>query len=304
MKISLILLGLSLAVTGSSIAVAQDALAKPSAVIQINREFLKPGKSGLQHDKTEAAFVSLLKKSKLQGRYIALNSMSGKSRALYISRYPTFAAWEADNKLVDKDSALSEGLDRAAEADGELLDSLDSLVATYDEELSFHPHPDISHARYYEISVFTIKPGHGKDFRELTKMVKAAHEKGGTSAHWATYQVAYGREDGTYIILSADKSMSEIDQGFAENKKFVEGVGGQDALEKLDKLYGETVVSARSELFAINPKQSFADDDWIKSDPDFWAPKATAAVSKPAKSTTAAAAKPSAAPPAPKPASR
>ena len=55
------------------------------------------------HDKTEAAFVSTMNKGKLQGHYIALNSMSGKSRALYMTRYPSFEAWENDNKLFSKE---------------------------------------------------------------------------------------------------------------------------------------------------------------------------------------------------------
>jgi hypothetical protein len=305
MKISPILLGLSLAVAGNAMAAAQDASsAKPPAVISIEREFIKPGKSGLAHDKTEAAFVTALNKGKLQGHYIALNSMSGKSRALYITRYPSFAAWEADNKIVDKDAALGAELDRAAVADGDLLDSTDAVIATYDEELSYHPHPDISHARYYEITVFRVKPGHHKDFVELTKMVKEAQEKGGTSAHWATYDVAYGTEDGTYIVLSADKSMSDIDQGMSDEKKFVQGIGGEEGMAKLDKLFGEIVIESRSELFAVNPKQSYPDEQWIKGDPDFWKPKAEAAV-KSTKPATAAAAKPAAAAPAaPKPASR
>src|SRR6516162_8630713 len=96
---------LSIAVTGIGIAVAQDSGSmKPPAVIQINREWLKPGKGGAMHDKSEAAFVSLMNKGKLQGHYIALNSMTGKSRALYITRYPSFEAWENDNKIFDKNA--------------------------------------------------------------------------------------------------------------------------------------------------------------------------------------------------------
>src|SRR3974377_789109 len=100
MKITSILLGMFLAVTGSSMAAAQDSSAKPAAVLQITREYLKPGKAGLADDKTEAGFVSLMNRAKLQGHYVALNSMSGKSRALYITLYPSFAEWEGDNKIV------------------------------------------------------------------------------------------------------------------------------------------------------------------------------------------------------------
>jgi hypothetical protein len=274
MKISPVLFGLSLVAAGSLAAAAQDASAPatPPKVIQIAREFIKPGRAGMAHDKTEAAFVA---------------------RALFITRYPSFAAWEADNKIIDKSPSLSAEIDHDLMADGDLLQDFDQAVATYDEKLSFHPHADISHARYYEVSVFRVKPGHRKEWHELTKMVQDANEKGGTSAHWATYEVAYGAEDGTYIILSADKSMADIDQGFAESAKFAEALGGEEGMNKLDKLYGETVESSRSELFSINPKQSYADEAWIKSDPDFWKPKATETAAAKAAAKPAAAPKPS-----------
>jgi hypothetical protein len=292
MNIGPILIGFCVA-AGSALAAAQDAsTVAPPKVIQIQREFLKPGKGGLAHDKTEAAFVATATRAKMQGHYVALNSMSGKARALYLASYPSFAAWEADNKLFDKSPSLSAEFDRDIAADGELLDSLDSVVATYDEELSYHPHADISHARYFEITVFRIKLGHDHDWHELAKMVRDAHDKGQTSAHWATYEVAYGAEAGTYIILSTDKSMSEIDDGFAEDKKFVEGMGGPEAMVKFDKLTGETIESIRSELFSINPKQSYADDAWIKADPDFWKPKTETAAAKQANKQVASAAKP------------
>jgi hypothetical protein len=271
-KFSTILFGLSIAAAGSLSASAQDSVALPK-VIQIQREYIKPGKAGAIHDKSEANFVAAMNRGKLQGHYVALNSLSGKSRALFLVSYPTFAAWEADNKLIDKSPSLSAEVDHALVNDGELLEQYDSAIATYDEELSYHPHGDVGQARYFEISSFHVKPGRRHDFVELTKMVKEANEKGGTSSHWATYEIAFGAEEGTYLVLSADKSMADIDQGFAESKKFIEAMGGPEGMAKLDKLYGETVDSSRNELFAINPKQSYASEEWIKADPTFWKPK-------------------------------
>jgi hypothetical protein len=150
---------MSLAVAGGAVAAAQDATPTPPKVIRIQREWIKPGKSGMAHDKSEAAFVTALNKAKLQGHYVALNSMSGKSRALYITRYPSYEAWEADNKIVEKSPALAAELDRAVVTDGELLEGTDSAVLTYDADLSYHPRPDLSHARYYQLSVFHVRPG-------------------------------------------------------------------------------------------------------------------------------------------------
>jgi hypothetical protein len=287
-RINPILLGISLSLAGSAFAAAQDATATLPQVIQINREWIKPGKAGMAHDRTEAAFVSLMNRAKLQGHYVALNAMSGKSRALYIARYPSFAAWEADNKLLEKNGAE---FDHAVMADGELLDGLDAAVFTYDAELSYHPHADVSHARYYEITLFHMRPGHHKEWYDLTKMYKEALDKAGSKAHWAAYEVAYGVEGGTFITLTARNSMTEIDQDMADFKKVIEGAG-DEGMAKLDALFGQAIDSSRSELFSINPKQSYAEEAWIKSDPDFWKPKKAApetAAAKPAAPKPAAA---------------
>lgn len=283
-KLNPILLGLSLAFAGGAVAAAQDATATPPKVIQINREWLKPGKAGMAHDRSEAAFVVAMNRAKLEGHYVALNSMSGKPRALYITRYPSFEAWEKDNKTVEKNAALAAELDHAVVVDGELLDGLDQAVFTYDAELSYHPHVDTSHARYYEITVFHMRPGHHKDWYDLTKMYKEALDKAGSKAHWAAYEVAYGGEGGTFIALTARNSMTEIDQDMADFKKVMEAAG-DEGMGKLDALFAQAMDSSRSELFSVNPKQSYPEESWIKGDPDFWKPKKAApetAVAKPA----------------------
>jgi hypothetical protein len=296
-RISPVLLGMSLALAGGSVATAQDATPTPPKVIQITREWVKPGRAGMAHDQSEAAFVAALTRGKVQGHYVALNSMSGKSRALYITRYPSFEAWEKDNKAVDKNAELSAELDRAGAADGELLDGIDQAVATYSEELSYRPRPDLSHARYYEINVFHVRPGHNREWREVVKMYEDACDKAGMKAHWGMYEVVYGLEGGTYIALTHRESLTEIDEGIAKGKNFMEAMGGAEGMQKFDELFGQAVDSLHTELFSINPKQSYAEDAWIKADPDFWKPNA--------KSSEAAAAKPAAqADAASKPASR
>jgi hypothetical protein len=283
-KISPFVLGLSLAVAGSSMAAAQQNAPATSVpkVLQITREFVKPGKAGAVHDKSESAFVQAMARAKWPTHYIALSSLSGKSRVLYVTGYESFEAWEKDNKNVERNATLAAELERAAVADGELLDSMDQMVCTLDEELSYRASGDLSHARYMEASVYRVRPGHGKDWSDLVKMAIAANEKAGTSAHWATFELQYGGDGGTYILFSSDKSMSEIDSAFKEDKQFHEAMG-EDGMKKFRDLFAAAVDTSNQQLFAINPKQSFVSDDWIKADPEFWKPKVAAApATKPA----------------------
>lgn len=283
--ISPVLLGLSLAVAGSTLTAAQDASTTSNLpkILQFTVEYTKPYKGGAAHDKTESAFIAAEQKAKFPVYYVAMNSLSGKSRALFMTQYDSFAEWEKDNKLVDNNPTLAAGFENAGLADGALLDEVDQLVFTYDEDLSYHPHSDLANHRVYQIGVYHVKPGKQAEWREVVKMVKEANDKAGTSAHWGMYEIAFGAPDGTFIVLTGDPSMSAIDLGFSEDKKFREAIGGDEGMRKLDEKFGDAVESSRAELFTVNPKQSYVSDDWVKADPGFWKPKAAMApAAKPA----------------------
>jgi len=287
------LLGLSLAVAGSAIAAAQDA---PSAaplpkVLQITREFVKPYKGGALHDKSEGAFVQAMARANWPTHYIALNSMSGKLRALYLTRYESFAAWEKDNKAIGDNKALSAELERDSVADGELLDGVDQGVYSRSEELSYKPNPDLTHARYLEATVFHVRPGHGKEFNDWVKMAIAIHERAGTAAHWATFHLEYGGSPGTYVMLSSDKSLAEIDASFDDDKKY-SAARTDDEKKKMRELLAASVESSDNELFSINPHQSYPPPEYVKGDPDFWKPKPAAAPAPKPAAKPAAATKP------------
>jgi hypothetical protein len=274
------LIGLSLAVGGSLFAAAQD-MQGPPKVVTITREFIKPGKSGAIHDKSESRFVAAMAAAKWPTHYFALQSLSGKTRALYLTGYPSFKAWEDDNLATMKNKGLSAELDKDSVADGELLDGMDQFVLYYDDDLSYRPSPTLAQAKLMEITTFHIKPGKGKQWHELAALVIDAHKKAGDSAHWVTFEMAYGG-DNEYVVFSDDKSMADIDTGFAEDKQFRDALG-DDGLKKLRELEADCIENTDSELFAINPAQSYPPDEWVKADPDFWKPKpATAPAAKPA----------------------
>jgi len=273
-RISPFVLGLSLAVFGTTLAAAQEMSSMPK-VLEITREYVKPGKAGAAHDHTESAFVQDMARAKWPTYYVAVNSLSGKVRALYLIGYDSFTAWQKDSDAVGKDMTLAAELDHASMADGELLDSMDQFVFYYDDDLSYRPNGDLSQARYLEVTSFHIRSGHGKEWHDLVALVIDADKKAGTSAHWATYELEYGGGD-DYAVFSADKSMADIDQGFAENQKFRDAMG-EDGMKRLHELEASAIESTDSELFAINPRQSYPPPEWVKANPDFWKPKPTMA---------------------------
>jgi hypothetical protein len=287
-KFSKTLLSVSLGISFSCTVAAQD---KPQAsssipkVLGITREYTKPGKAGMVHDKAESAFVQAMARAKWPTHYIGMTSLSGKQRALFLTQYESFEAWEKDNQATAKNAVLSASLDRAGMADGELLDSIDQGVFVFNEELSLRPRPDLSQMRYLDISAYHVRPGHNKDWNDIVKMVKNAYEKAVPEAHWGVFAQYYGGEGGTYLVLTARKSLSEIDRGLLDSKQF-QAAMGEDGMKKLDELVSVAIESSLHNLFAFNPRMSYVADDWITSNPDFWKPAAAAMPAAAPKSAT------------------
>jgi hypothetical protein len=258
---------------------SSEGLTPPPKVMLIYREFLKPGKGGAPHEKTESAFVQAVTRSKWPTHYLAVNSVTGRSRALFLYPYDSFEAWEKDNAAMQKNTALAAELDRASVVDGELLSDIDASMLRYDEDYSLRAPVDIAHMRYFEISLYRLKPGHRHDWDELVKLVKQGYDRI-TDVHWAMYEAAYGQEGTTYVVFVPMKSAAEIDRGFDQDDKQFRDALGEDGMKRLADLESAAIEFSQSNLFQFSPKMSYPPDAWVKADPDFWKPKAAAMPAK------------------------
>lgn len=271
-----LLLGTCVLVGGLGLAMAQETTPPPK-VLAIQREFIKPGRAGGPHEKAESAFVQAMMRAKWPTHYLAVNSVSGKARALFLTGYDSFEAWEKDMTAEQNNPTLAAAIDRASVADGDLLSDFDASALLYRDDYSLRSAVDIPHMRYFEISLYHVRPGHNQDWDTLVKMVMAAYEKI-PDAHWATYQAIYGQDGGTYVVFTPMKSAAEIDKSFDQSKKFMAAMG--DDMKKFSELEAATIESSQHNLFVFSPKMSYPSDDWIKADPDFWKPKASTAAPK------------------------
>jgi hypothetical protein len=265
---------------GTAVAQEMSDTTPPPKVLVVDREFVKPGKGGSGHEKSESAFVQAFARAKWPQHYFAANSMTGKNRVLFFIGYDSFEAWEKDNAGVAKNATLSAAIDRAVLSDGDLLSETDVAALAYNEDQSLRGPVDIAHMRYFEISLYRVKAGHGHEWEELVKLVKAAYEKV-PGVHWAMYQAMYGQEGTTYVVIVPMKSLAEVDQSMQQDKQFAEAMG-EDGMKKLGELESSAVEFHQTNLFQFNAAMSYPRDEWIKADPDFWKAKAAA---KPAAKT-------------------
>ena len=279
-RLTRLLAGFFVVITGLGVA-AQRPMAPPKVLV-VQREFLKPGRGGTVHERSESAFVRAMTAAKWPTHYIAIEALSGPTRALFLTGYPSFAAWEKDNQDTAKNATLSAAIDKAMMADGDLLSSYDQGVFMFNEEGSLRAGTaDVPRSRYFEISVFRVRPGHRKEWQELVKMYQKGYEKV-PNAKWALFESVYGADNGgMYLVFNPMKSLAEVEEGYADEKKFADALG-EDKMKKLAELTASCIEAQQTNLFRFNPKMSYPEDSWVKEDPTFWKPKMTAPAEKPA----------------------
>lgn len=265
-------LGMCLLSAGSGLMLAQtnpDGTTNPPKVLEIQREFLKPGKQGSPHEKSESAFVHAMQAAKWPTHYFALNSMSGEPRALFFVSYDSFADFGKDNEAMERDKTLSASFDRAVIADGDLLSRFDTSIWTYDEDMSFHAPVKIEEIRYMELSSISIKHGHHNDWVELTKLYKQGYANV-SDAHWAVWDLQYGMSNNdVYLIAIPMRSLSDVDQETADQKQFAQALG-PDGMKRLAELSAACIDEANTNLFEMAPKMSYPPDAWVQANPSLW----------------------------------
>ena len=283
-KTSSLFLGLSLAVSGISMAAAQDQSnpsMKPPKYLQITVEYTKPGKGGMAHDKTESGYVAAMTKAKFPINYWAYNSMSGKPRTIYISGFDSFGELGKANKIFDT-PGVAATFEPLNVADGELLEDSKQIIFSYDDELSLRPEVDLLHMRFLEANIVHVRQGHLKEFHDLAKMWVDLWGKAGPSVHWDAFQAEYGEDGGFFVFLTPDKSLDDLDSGFADGAK-VRATLSDSEKKKMAELRAAAIDEDRTELYSVNPGQSYVPESFIKADPGYWKPKSGAAAKAAAK---------------------
>jgi hypothetical protein len=260
-------------VIGLPAARAQETAAKatpPPKVLVIDIEWLKPGKGGSVHQKSESAFIQAAEKAKSPQHYVALQALSGPPRSLFFFSYGSFAALEKERQEEMANTSLSADIDQAYAADGELLSSMARNIFTLRDDLMPEPGVAIATMRYMQITRVTVRPGHQGEWEEYLKMLRSNLDKAEPGRHIALYQSAYGWENGgIWLLITPMKSLSEVDEADANAAKFREAMGNTN-MKHYRELAAAAVESSQRNLYAFDPAMSYASDEMVSADPTFW----------------------------------
>jgi len=260
----------SIFVASAAVAAAQATTPPPPPnVLVIQREYLKPGKSGAIHVKSEGNFIKAETDAKWPTHYIAMDSMSGPTRALFVFGYDSFADYGKDQEAQAKNPELASALDAASLADGDLLERYDTNTFVYHPEMSLHAAVEVPHQRYWELMLFHIKQGHEQEWSELVKIYMSGYKNVPTT-HWATFESTYGENNGgEWLVINPMRSLAEVDKGMQSGKEF-EAALGPAASKRLAELSAACIESVQVNLFAVNAKESYIDPAWATTAPEVY----------------------------------
>lgn len=264
---------------GGSEALAQQS---PPQVLMITREQFRPGNMAA-HNRDIPAFYALFEKAGVGAYRLGLVPFSGdQNHLLYIEAYASFAEMEATVKKMEATFAGSAALQREMDALTKRTDSLhDSqsvMIAVRRNELSYRPLAvdAVAKGRFLNYTMTRVNPGRATDYADYVRQTNAAREKANLDEHSTVWQVTSGAPTGTFLTLTWNRSLSEVDEfrkGLdARTKKLNEALGGEVVVKQRQKMLSEIVAQGATTVYAVNRDISRPSPEFVAADP-FWKPK-------------------------------
>jgi len=255
---------------GSSTAFAQSLPTSQPNVLQIYREEVKVGHDA-DHVKTEIPFAAMLEKAKYPYYAIALVTLSGAPEAWFINPFESHAALGDSVKRQTDDPALAEW-GRLARADGEHVSSTRVIHAVARKDLSRGAFPDAGKQRFYEITVFRVRPGHEAEFAAAGKAYGSAAGRTAPSTSYRVYEVTAGMPTPTYLIFSSMVAFGELDKMMSDGDATMKAASA-DERAALQKFSTDALISSETFRFRLDPEMSYVPKEVRAQDLDFWMPK-------------------------------
>jgi hypothetical protein len=225
-----------------------------------------------EHSKHESGWPAAYEKAKSPDYYLAMTSLTGPNEAWYMIPSESHAAFGESMKREDKDPALGAKLAKLARGDAKYISGARGLQAIAQPDLSVGTFPDLSKARFYEVSVFKVKPGHEQQFEEAAKAYAAARKRADTKIGYRVYQVLAGMPGVNYLIMSSVEDYGDFDQLLAASMSTWNAATAEEK-ETLQKAANEALISTDSNRYRVDPRQSYVPKETREKDPEFWKSK-------------------------------
>ncbi len=242
-------------------------------VLLVMREQIKEGREAA-HSKTEEAWPRIYRKGNFTTYSLAMTSETGAAEAWFLEPHDSFAGMEKDRAAI-QNSPLAGDLEAAETADGEMRTGSRVLVAVFRGELSYaaaEAMASLPKCRHISVTLLRIRYGRDADLVQAAKLLIAGDQMSNSAQPVLTYQVVSGGPAGLYLLFSPMATLARLDDAPARSAAARQAMGEHNR-QRFDGLAADTVQSAESLLFAVNPAMSYVSKEFAAADPAFWNPR-------------------------------
>ena len=250
---------------GAAQAQAQaDTPAEQPSFIRIYMEDIKLGHASA-YEQTASGWPEAQAEADFSGIYLALQSLTGPDRVWYVEAYANDAEAGARMKEVEGNPALSTELQRLWDAHGQHLADNRIVELVGRPDLSGATFPDLNMQRFWDITVFRVKPGAVPQFEAAAQKYREL----APNATFRTYQVTSGMPTPTFMIFNSVAEYAEWDDRRAANQSIFADVSDDD-MEVFTEFSTQAEASTVSYRFQLSPTMSYVNAEMKAADPAFW----------------------------------
>jgi hypothetical protein len=239
--------------------------------LQITIEDVKVGHDD-EHSKLEAGWPAAFEKAKSPYYGLGMVAMTGAPQAWFLTPFENHQAMGDNLKRNANDAILAAELARLSRADAAHINNLRQVLLAARKDLSHGAFPDAGRQRFYEVTIFRVRPGHEEQFTAAGKAYGAAAGRVAPNAAYRVYEVMAGMTGPAYMVISSVMAFDEFDKAFSEGEATMKGFT-KDEAEVLQKFSTEALVNSETQRFRVDPNMCYVPKEVKAQDPAFWNPK-------------------------------
>ena len=214
-----------------------------------------------------AAMARMIGAANLTRVTLGLVSVSGPEEIWSFNFCQALADIETDRELLERAPLTKVALDRLTEEAGGSISHRNVQTATFLKDLTYQPDFDWSQARYLDVIVVHVRPGHHLEYLELRRMSLAGHKKGQLDGPLHVFKVNTGVRGLAWMIVRPLTSLRQHDElrtrGFGE-------ILTEEEDAKMVALRAASMEYAEERFFRIEPQISHVTTAWVQRNPEFW----------------------------------
>jgi len=249
-------------------ALAQGLPTTQPPFLRIIREDVKPGHVA-DHTITESGWPAAFAKAKWPDSYLAWESMTN-NEVWFTIPHASYAAM-GESLAREADPAIAPELARLSKADGEHLNSIRTIELRARPELSHGAYPNLAGQRFWEVTIFRLRPGSEEAWTKAVNSYKAAAGRAGRKMSFRVYEVVAGMPSPTYFVFSSAAKFGDFDTMIADGEATMKAMTPEDA--PIGKEFNQGLINTETFRFRLSPEMSYVSDEVRASDPGFWKPK-------------------------------